>query len=147
MLNQAVQKETLNPEVANYIRELETNLKEYQYKYLEIKEKYDLLVYKRFARSAEQLLADDKQPSLFTEEAGEAETTEEAKPQEFSEVKSHKRNKAGRKPIDPNLKREPGTIDIPESEKTCACGAALTRIGEEISEKLIIVPPKYMWIR
>jgi transposase len=88
------------------------------------------------------LLADEKQPSLFAEEAGEAETTEEAKPQEFSEVKSHKRNKAGRKPIDPNLKREPRTIDIPESGKTCACGAALTRTGEEISEKLIIVPPK-----
>jgi len=142
MINRAIQKETLNPEVINYIKELETNLKEYQHKYLEIKEKYDLLVYKRFARSAEQLLADEKHPSLFAEETPEAERTEEAKPQEFSEVKSHKRNKAGRKPIDPNLKREPRTIDIPESEKTCACGVELTRIGEEISEKLIIVPPK-----
>jgi len=30
--------------------------------------KYDLLVYKRFARSAEQLLEDEKQSPLFTEE-------------------------------------------------------------------------------
>jgi len=49
MLNQAIQKEKLAPEVVNYIneletnytqqiKELETNLQEYQYKYLEIKE-------------------------------------------------------------------------------------------------------------
>jgi transposase len=31
-------------------------------------------------------------------------------------------------------------IDIPETEKTCACGAKLTRIGEEISEKLCYTP-------
>jgi transposase len=147
-----VPKETIRLEtlgtaaLINYIKELETSHKQnYQQlynEYLVLKEQYDLLVYKRFARSAEQLLADEKQPSLFSEEAREAETTEEAKPQEFSEVKPHKRNKAGRKPIDPNLKREPRIIDMPESEKTCACGSKLTRIGEETSEKLIIVPPK-----
>jgi transposase len=143
MLNQAIQKENLSHEVINYIKELETNLQEYQYKYLEIKEKYDLLVYKRFARSAEQLLADDKQPLLFTEEAREAETTEEAKPQEFETIKSFTRKKSGgRKPISVNIERQPRIIDIPESEKTCACGAQLTRIGEEISEKLVIIPPK-----
>jgi ppGpp synthetase/RelA/SpoT-type nucleotidyltranferase len=79
MLNQAIRQENLSPEAINYIKELETNytqqikeletnLQEYQYKYLEIKEKYDLLVYKRFVRSAEQLLADEKQPLLFIEE-------------------------------------------------------------------------------
>jgi transposase len=88
------------------------------------------------------LLADEKQPLLFTEETREAGTTEEAKPAEVAEVKSYKRGKGGRKPIDPNLKREPRIIDIPESEKTCACGAVLTRIGEEISERLVIEPPR-----
>ncbi|EQA62595.1 IS66 family transposase zinc-finger binding domain protein [Leptospira alexanderi serovar Manhao 3 str. L 60] len=32
--------------------------------------------------------------------------------------------------------------DIPESEKTCSCGHGLTRIGEEKSEKLDIIPAK-----
>jgi transposase len=128
-------------------KELETaiiELKDYQNKYLEIKEQYDLLIYKRFARSAEQLLAAEKQLPLFTEEAAgfksaEAET---ANPEELQHVKSFTRKKAGRKPLSENLVRRPRTIDIPESEKTCACGAVLTKTGEETSEKLIIIPPQ-----
>ena len=109
--------------------------------YLILKEQYDLLVYKRFVRSAEQLLADEKQQSLFTEEEGQPETNEH-KPEELQTVKSFKRKKGGRKPLSANLQRRPRVIDIPEDEKTCACGANLTRIGEEISEKLVIVPPQ-----
>jgi len=154
MLNQAIQQENFSPEVINYIKELETNhaqqIKEletihkqsYQQlynKYLTVKEQYDLLVYKRFVRSAEQLLADDKQPLLFIEEAEHAETKEEG-PQEFETVKSFTRKKGGRKPLGANFERRERTIDIPESEKTCACGAELTRIGEEISEKLVVIP-------
>jgi len=106
-----------------------------------LKEQYDLLVYKRFARSAEQLLADEKQPQLFTEETEQSKTNEE-NPEELETVKSFTRKKAGRKPLGANLQRRPRIIDISESEKTCACGAVLTRIGEEISEKLVIVPPE-----
>jgi hypothetical protein len=43
------QLEIKNKELESAIIEL----KDYQNKYLEIKEQYDLLVYKRFARSAE----------------------------------------------------------------------------------------------
>ena len=122
----------------------ETRLKElsdYQYKYLEIKEQYDLLVYKRFARSAEELLADEKQPPLFAEEVEQAEVQEETK-QELETIKSFTRKKGGRKPLSVHLERRPRIIDIAESEKTCACGAVLTKIGEEISERLIIKPPQ-----
>ena len=153
-----MQVETLDATVLDYINELETykqryqqieirnkeleiSLKEYQYKYLEIKEQYDLLIYKRFARSAEQLLEDEKQPPLFTEETKQPEANEEV-PEELQTVKSFKRKKGGRKPLSANLKRRPRVIDIPEDEKTCACGANLTRIGEEISEKLVIIPPQ-----
>ena len=131
-----MQLETLDaPALINYIKELENNfevrIKESEYKYLELKERYDLLVYKRFGRSAEQ--NDDKQQSLFAEE-------EQARPEEpedeKQEIKSYSRRsktpqKPGRKPIDPNIPREERIIDIPESEKVCACGADLTRIGEE----------------
>ena len=54
MQNEALQLETLNPEVRNYIRELEN-------KYFELKEQYDMLIYKRFCRSAEEIICDDKQ--------------------------------------------------------------------------------------
>ena len=40
-----------------------------------------------------------------------------------------------------------GGRPLPEAEKVCPCGAALTRIGEEVSEKLDIVPAKIQVIR
>ena len=123
-------------------RELETSLQEYQFKYLEIKERYDLLIYKRFVRSAEQILADEKQPPLFTEGAGSAKEGKEAGQEELAEVKSHSRKKPGRKAIDHNIPRVERIVDMPEEEKTCACGAILTKIGEESSEKLHIIPPR-----
>jgi transposase len=121
-----------------HIEELKKNyektIKEYQYKYLEIKEQYDLLVYKRFARSAEQLLADAKQQLLFAEETGQAETgapvAAAEKPEELQTVKSFNRKKGGRKPLSANLERREKIIDIAESEKNCACGAKLTWIGD-----------------
>jgi len=125
--------ETINQELQNKVIEIETSNKQILNEYLILKEQYDLLVYKRFVRSAEQLLADEKQPPLFTEEAEQPETNEE-KPLELQAVKSFTRNKGGRKPISANLERRPRVIDIPESEKTCACGANLTRIGEETSD-------------
>ena len=116
----------------------EQHIKESDNKYLILKEQYDLLLYKRFMRSAEELKADTKQPLLFTEEAIEAEDAKEK--DEFTEVKSHKRNKKGRKAIAADIERKERVIDIPEAEKTCACGEKLSRIGEETSEKLVIIP-------
>ena len=104
--------------------------KELQFKYLEIKERYDLLIYQKFVRSAEQLKADKSQTLLFTEEAEKTEALKEKGQEELEEVKSYKRNKKGRKAIDPKIPRREKIIDIPESEKTCSCGAKLTRIGE-----------------
>jgi transposase len=128
----------------NQINKIKNDAIEYQNKYLEIKERYALLVYKRFVRSAERVTADDKQPLLFTPEAAGAETeTAGAREREgTTEVKSYSRKKCGRRPLDPKLERRENTIDIPESEKTCACGAKLTRIGEETSEKLHIIEPE-----
>jgi transposase len=153
-----MQAAKLDTAVINYINELkagyehriqelqnqfEVSLKEFKFKYMEIKEQYDLLVYKRFARSAEQLIADEKQQMLFANEPEPGQSSEaaaEIKPEEITGVKSFKRRKAGRKAIDPKIPREARVIDIPESEKTCACGAKLNRIGEETSEKLHIIP-------
>jgi transposase len=117
-------------------------LNDYHRKYLETKERLDLLLYKKFGRSAEQLLSDNKQPLLFAPEAEPAVDTEADENEEKTPVKSYSRNKAGRKPIDPKLPREDRIIDISEEEKTCACGAKLSRIGEETSEKLHIIAPR-----
>ena len=68
MLPVALQNKPIDNEVLNYIKEL-------HFKILELEEKYSLLAYKRFARSAERYSSDDKQQLLFT---AEAETTEDA---------------------------------------------------------------------
>ena len=123
------------------IHKLKNSMIEYQNKYLDIKERYDLLIFKRFMRSAEQIPLDDKQQLLFTNEAEPCEIPlQDSEEEEKTEVKSYSRSKAGRKPIDPSIRRVEKIIDIPEDEKTCACGAQLTKIGEETSEKLHIIP-------
>jgi transposase len=147
--------ETLDLEVREYIQgiedqkkkaEAENNLLKIQYQ--QLKEEYELLLLKRFCRSAEQLLKDKKQLFLFAEAwlaaTNEAENTAAGEAAgETQKIQSYTRNKAGRKPIAEHIPRRPHIIDIPESEKQCACGAKMTWIGEETSEKLHIIPPQF----
>ena len=68
-----MQLETLDATVRDYIKELIAenqrlkDLEIFKYKYLELKERYDALMYKKYVRSAEEL-RDDKQHPLFEEE-------------------------------------------------------------------------------
>ncbi|NTW37257.1 MAG: IS66 family transposase, partial [Syntrophobacteraceae bacterium] len=73
--------------------------------------------------------------------------TEEEKAEKPLVVPEHTRRKPKRKPIPDDLPRVDVIHDIPEEEKTCACGAELSRIGEEVSEKLDIVPAKIQVLR
>ena len=63
-------------------------------------------------------------------------------PVEEVSVPAHKRKKKGRKPLPEELPRIEVVHDLEESEKQCACGSQLTRIGEESSEQLDYVPAK-----
>lgn len=62
-------------------------------------------------------------------------------------VPPHTRQKAGRKKLPEALPRVEVVHDIPEEEKVCACGQMLSRIGEETSEKLDIIPAVIQVIR
>jgi transposase len=68
--------------------------------------------------------------------------SEEPSRAETVTVPEHTRKKRGRKPIPESLPREDIVHDLPDDEKVCACGSALTHIGEEVSEKLDYVPAK-----
>lgn len=58
-------------------------------------------------------------------------------------IAAHTRTKSvGRKPIPDYLPREQCIHDLPENEKTCSCGHALTHIKDEKSEQLEIIPAK-----
>ena len=123
---------------------IQTALLEYQNKYLITKERLDLLLYRQFMRSAERLPSDANQPLLFNGE-GEEQEPEPPAAEERVEVKAYQRRQQGRKPLDSKLPRKERIIDLSDSEKTCACGAELTRIGEETSEKLHIIPMQ-IWV-
>jgi transposase len=75
------------------------------------------------------------------EPSGEEEKEEEVV------VPAHTRKKKGRKPLPENLPRVERVHDIDPSEKICACGTELSRIGEEVSEQLEIIPAKIQVIR
>lgn len=65
----------------------------------------------------------------------------EAEPEKKEvDVPAHTREKAGRKKLPENLPRVEVVHDISEEEKICACGCIMSRIGEDVSEKLDIIP-------
>ena len=89
--------------------------------------------------------ADDKQMTLF-DEAEDITEDVPAKEEEIA-IAGHTRKKGGRKPLPEDLPRVEVVHDIPEEEKTCACGCKMSRIGEDVSEKLDIIPAKIQVIR
>ena len=48
----------------------------------------------------------------------------------------------GRKPLPDHLPRTRVEHDLPEDAKVCGCGCRKTKIGEEVSEQLDIIPAR-----
>lgn len=118
---------------------IESQEKEIEYQEREIerlKEELRLALYRKFGRSSEK--SDPSQIELF-EEAESTDKSEESC-EETIHVPSHTRKKTGRKPLDESIPREEIIHDIPEEEKECACGHQLVKVGEEVSERLQIIP-------
>lgn len=115
----------------------------YQEKIGHLEEHVRLLRNEIFGRKSEKrpLPEDGRQQQLFDEADGDS--PEQIRPApEPVPVASHKRRKAGRKPLPANLPRVEIIHDLAESQKQCACGSTLSRIGEEVCEKLDIIPAK-----
>ena len=70
----------------------------------------------------------------------EAELNEVEKADEEITIAAHTRKKSGRKPLPKDLPREQIIYDLAESEKICACGCSLHKIGEDKSEQLEWIP-------
>lgn len=119
----------------------------------QLQEKIRLLEALRYAASSEKSKGTqgEDQYSLFDEAelaAMQPELTiEEESCEETTEVSGHSRRKKGRRPISKAYPRVEIVHDIPEGDKVCSCGCTLTRIGEEISEKLDVIPQKIQVIR
>ncbi len=75
------------------------------------------------------------------------EPADEDEPEGKVHVPAHDRRKRGRKPLPEDLPRFEVVHDIDDADKICACGCQLTRIGEEVSEQLDIIPAKMQVIK
>lgn len=105
-----------------------------------LEEQLALALFKRFGKSSESFKA---QPDLpFGLEPESAIPPDERRE---TETITYERSKPGRKPLSPDLPREHLFHDLPESERTCACGHELAKIGEDVSERLNVTPPK-LWV-
>ena len=123
-----------------------TNLRS-QYNLLQ--EQIRLLKDTIYGRKSEKYVAEDTTPqiSLFNEPEDVAETEASQEKTEEVSIASYKRAKGGRRPLPPELPRVEVIHDLAESEKICGCGAQLSRISDEVSEKLDIVPAKAQVIK
>jgi transposase len=112
-----------------------------------LEEELRLLLHKRFGSSSEK--ANPDQLQLFNEaeataaQANSAETPDTAGDLDDGIIiPEHIRQKCGRKPLPSILPRVRVEHDIPDANKICACGCTLSRIGDDTSEQLDIVPAK-----
>jgi transposase len=135
------------PEDLDALRDLalrqQTELAEQAEQIRWLEEYVRLLRHQRFGRRSEQGEGDTQQGRLFNEaEAtqGEEAAAEESEPETIP-VEGHARRKHGRRPLPAWIPRLEILHDLSEAEKVCAAdGAALVRIGEEVSEQLELVP-------
>ncbi|EMF80326.1 putative helix-turn-helix domain of transposase IS66 [Leptospira weilii serovar Topaz str. LT2116] len=98
-----------------------------------------------FGRKTEKWSQIEKDQGVLFNEIESSLQEDSSEPEEislFTPVKNHTRKKTGRKPFPEYFPRITMLHDIPEAEKTCSCGHTLSRIGEEKSEKLDIIPAK-----
>jgi transposase len=111
-----------------------------------LQEEISILKHRLFGRKSEKLPVGSGQLLLFNEaEAGEPE--EQGAPAETIAVPAHERRRGCRKPLPDNLPRVAALHDLTDEQKQCACGEQKSRIGEEVSEQLDIMPPKIQVIQ
>lgn len=94
----------------------------------------------KFGRKSEKL-EEDKQLDLSFDEA-ELLVAQEIEPEEVIETRTIiiKKKKPGRKPLPSHIPSIEHIHDINEADKQCACGCALTHIGNETTEQLDVLP-------
>src|SRR4030042_1927691 len=96
--------------------------------------------FKLFGRKSENL-PKIEQPGLFNEAEIELKEIENETPVEKIRITYERLKKRGKRQLPPDLPRVEKIIDIPEDEKrSLQEEGKLVKIGEEISEKLEIIP-------
>lgn len=121
------------------ILELHASLLEKQRREAQLQAQVEQLLRRLYGPRAERV--DPAQLVLFAQELAQAPEPEAACEEEAPAPASTSKPGHGRKPLPRDLPRKRVEHDVPAEEKICPeCGAAKTRIGEEVSEQLEYVP-------
>ena len=105
---------------------------------IHLQQELAMAMLRMFSRSSEKF--QPQGPLLFDE-------LEEQRPPTEPEVQDEakKTTKKGRRPLPANLPRKHFYHDLPESDRMCRCGRCMTRFGEDLAEKLSIIPAQ-VWV-
>ena len=123
-------------------KEFQTQVKQRDSKIEILNDQVQSLKHQLYGRRSEKLSPEESKQAILFNEAEEVVACVKEKTEKIK-VKSHARKKpGGRKPLPEDLPREEITVDISEEQKQCDCGHALKRIGEDISEKVNIIPQR-----
>jgi transposase len=125
--------------VINLIDEIEVK---YQEKINYLEEQLRLFKNELFGRKSER--RHELNPAQMPLFKGDGDQTAEACPasDETIVIAAHARKQRGRRALPKDLPRIDIIHDLSEEEKQCACGAQLTRFGEEVCEKLDYIPAR-----
>ena len=130
------------PEDADQLKEIVVSLEvKYQEKIHYLEEQLRLMKQELFGRSSEK--RHDPHPDqmpLFHRDDSPADEPQTSV--EEIEIAAHSRKKQGRRPLPKDLPRVDVLHDLSDEEKQCACGSCLTRIGEDVCEKLDYIPAR-----
>lgn len=129
----------------SHLAELEELKAQYEAEVRLLQEQVRHLYDKLFGRKSEKSRYGEESPQLSLFDMPEPDP--EATVEESVEIEKHTRRRGVRKPLPDNLPRVDIVHDLDEQEKICHCGARLSRIGEEVSEKLDIIPAVIQVVR
>ena len=126
--------------VISLINQLEVK---YQEKIHYLEEQLRVFQHELFGRSTERrTLPHPDQLPLFEDGDDEQGAQQQLTDQDTIVIAAHSRKKRGRKVLPKDLPRVEIIHDLREDEKQCACGAQLSCIGQEVSEKLDYIPAR-----
>lgn len=132
-----------NPEeLKKIILKMEKDQRRYEQEIDLLHEKVRLLYAQLFGKKSEKNGTTSQPLPLF-----DLPEPEEMPEEEVVEVPAHSRQKSGRKKLPAELPRIDVVHDIAEEEKVCECGAHLSKIGEDVAEKLDIIPAVIQVVR
>lgn len=128
-------------------KELDAIIKPYESRIEYLEQRINVLEKMIFAPKSEKPRPEDGEGGSQLHLFNEAEAIVEKEEEQCVNIPEHARKKPKRRPLPEDLPRVDIVHDIDESKKTCACGAELSKIGEEVCEKLDITPAKIQVIR